>query len=251
MNRARVLVALLACVTTGASGTLHAQARGPVSRGARVNAQQIEKPPLVLDEAARVSRIAEMEAWLGRLVGRFGGEATLISVDQIQRVPSVALCRGIGDGPGVRCDFRTTPPPPRPPLPGMIPPITFTQAERASYIFFPVPILYFGINPDTLEIQLVAVDPHQPSGRSGMLAGDTVDFSVDNWKVCYRVWTTCWVAAEITATPVGEIFMKLAADRFSQGHKMPNLVRPGHSTYVELHLHREPPADAEMPRNAP
>lgn len=233
MNRTRALVVLLACAAAGISGALHAQARGSLSREARSNETQIEKPPLVLDEATRASRIAEMETWLGRLVGRFHGEGRTFAADRIDQVHATAVCNSLGDGPGLRCIVRMT-------LPG--------QAELSGSL----PIMYFGINPGSLEIQLVVVDPGQVGGRSGRLAGDTVDFSVDNWKVCHKVpWGACWVFAELTAKPAGDIFVKFAHDSWLNGRKTPNSVRPGHSGYTELHLYRELPVDAEGPRNTP
>lgn len=217
----------------GVSGTLHAQARGSLSREVRGNDKQVEKLPLVLDEAARASRIAEMETWLGRLVGRFQGEGRTFAADRIDHVHATAVCNSFGDGPGVRCIIRMT-------LPG--------QAELSGSL----PILYFGINPGSLEIQLIVVDPGQVGGRSGTLAGDTVDFSVDNWKVCHKTpWGVCWVLAEFTAKPAGEIFVKFAHDSWLNGRKTPNSARPGHSGYTELHLDRELFGEAEARREAP
>ena len=247
MNRARVLVALLAIAAVGASGTLHAQARGSLPRKARSDAQQVERPPLVLDEATRASRIAEMEAWLGRLVGQFRVDATrtrrdpFAQRDVVEERTGTAKRSAIGDGPGVRCTIRLIEPPPvEPPLVKLSPhlsSVTWPNLVQAQ------PILHLGINPDTLEIHAVVVHVGWVAARSGLLAGDSVDFSVDNWKDCQRIlFETCWVVSEITAEPEGEVSMTIFVD--GNGARTAS----GHTSEIGLHLHHEPLADAKMPQ---
>lgn len=230
-NRMRTLVALMACVALGASGTLHAQ-RGSAAREPRPVEQSVEPPPLVLDEATRSARIAEMEQWLGRLVGRFRTEGRAAAGASIIEVRSTAICSGIGDGPGVRCFIGE---------PNM----------RTGYLGV-LPILYLGIDQDALEVQMMVVSDSQVGAGSGKLEGDTVQFS-DNWKVCHRVPSgSCWVDAIITATPDEEIFVGMAADTWTVlGRPNRNLMLRDHSYDVELKLHRDSSADAVSPRAAP
>lgn len=239
---------MLACAAMGTSAALHAQARGPSVSELRRSAKQVEALPLVLDEATRASKIAEMEAWLGRLVGRFRGEAVVANISIIEKIESTAVCSRFGDGSGVRC-FIGESKPERVALPeGFRSGTTIIETNMGI-----LPVLYFGINPDTLEIQLMIIDNRQVGGRSGALAGNTVDFS-DNWKVCHKVtWGECWMEARITAEPTGEIFMKFSQNHWLYGHRTPALTggKSSHTFEIELHLHRELPVDADGPRSPP
>lgn len=220
MNRTPLLAAWLALATIGASEALHAQARAPAPRTRR--SEQAERPPLVLDEASRARKMSEIEAWLGRLVGRFQVDVKSTAAFGTQKHQRSATCNAIGDGLGVRC-----------------------------VVGGPVmPLLFFGFDPDTLEIQVIAISEFQPAARTGMLAGNTVSFSTDNWKVCHEVYTVCWTVAEVTATPTAEIFMKLHVDEWGQGRKHPLFMKSGHTQDVELNFQRETPVDAKLPRNS-
>lgn len=212
MNHRYLLAVLLAFAVLGANGTLHAQARGRAARGVRSTETQVEKPAPVLNEAFHAEKIKEMEAWLGRLVGRFQGDSRWNWAFGTQRNHSSVSCSGIGDGPGVRCILGPN-----------------------------MPLLYFGIKRESLEIQVVVIDVEQPAARSGMLAGDTVSFATDNWKICHGIWSVCWMAAEVTAKPAGEIFMKIFADMWSQGRRN-SIMKSGHTLDIELHMQREPDA---------
>lgn len=218
MNRTPLLAAWLALAAIAASEALHAQARGPVARTMR--SEQAERPPLVLDAASRARKMPEIEAWLGRLVGRFQVDVKWTTASGTQKYQRPATCNAIGDGLGVRCVVGGT----------------------------ELPLLFFGFDPDTMEIQVIVVSEFQPAARTGVLAANTVGFSTDNWKVCHKVYTVCWTVAEVTATPTAEIFMKLHIDEWGQGRKNPLYLKSGHTADVELRFHRELPVDAEMPR---
>lgn len=226
MKSAPAVALFLAFAAVGASAALHAQARGPATRAVRSNEQNVERPPMVVDEAARARRVSEMEAWLGRLVGRFRVDAKLVTIGGSDRIRGTATCSRFGDGQGARC---------------VIQGIHRQKAQRDRGT---LPLLYFGINPDALEIQIVVVALEQVSALSGVLEGDTVHFS-DNWNVCHKIWTSCWMADEITARPSGEIFVKMAEDDWLQGIRAPVLLRSGHSLELEMNLNREPPGTAQ------
>ena len=103
MTRARELAALVACAAMGASGTLHAQARGQATREVRGGDAQVEAPTRVLDEVSRSRKTAELNAWLGRLIGRFQVDAKWVAGGRVDKIHGTAICSGVGDGPGVRC----------------------------------------------------------------------------------------------------------------------------------------------------
>jgi hypothetical protein len=231
VNRAAALAVLLACASIGASATLHAQGRGPAARAIRSDDQQVEKSPLVLDEADRARKTAELGAWLGTMIGRYRVNAKIFFklAGLTKMTQGTAVCSQFGKGPGVRCVIHGTHP----------------QKEDESHSDITLPLMYFGISPDALEIQLVMVDLEQVWARSGVLAGDKVDFS-DNWKVCHKFWSHCWSVDEITAKPEGEIFMKIAADKYGDGgRRAPFLLKSEHDVAYELHLLRQLQIDAE------
>jgi hypothetical protein len=160
--------------------------------------------------------------------------------DIAEEVGGTAKCSIVGAGPGVRCNIRyirlppVSAPPAGPPRP---------DAGNGQPLLLALPILYFGIDPDSLEIQAMAVHVQGVNAQSGMLRGDTVSLS-SNWKVCDEVWNTCYLVSEVTAKPAGEIFMKMAEDR-KVGVALPK-TKTGHYIDLELQLHRELPADAQV-----
>jgi hypothetical protein len=256
MNRALAVAALMGCAAFGASGTLHAQARGPVSNESRASTKQAEGPAPLMDEAARARKITEMETWLGRLPGLYRVEATrtwrdsFAARDETHEHNGTANCSRIGAGPGVRCIIRLIH------LPPVVPPHVKLSPHLTSVTWSnlvrPLPVLYFGINADTLEIQAAMVDLEQVSARSGMLEGNAVSFSADRWNICHRGWTVCWTVREVTAAAPEEIFMKIAMDAMFAGPGKA-VTKSGHSQDTELHLHREPASQGKksgsMPRN--
>lgn len=244
MSGPSALTVFLACAAIGASAALHAQARGPAVHAMRSSEQQIEKPPLVMDEAARARKSAELEAWLGRLTGRFRADATRIHVGGTETIPVTAQCSRFGDGPGVRCVIQQSRPWP-------VRRLSVDQLE-GTYQQMTFPLLYFGITPDNLEVQAIVVDLEQVGAQSGPLAGDTVKFS-DNWKACLKLWAHCWMVAEIAARPAGEMFMRIVADAWYQGTRGPPMTRTkdGHTNEFDMHFYRDPAADAPLPGAVP
>lgn len=233
MNSARVLAAILTCMAISASGTLHAQARGPETRAATGSQPQVDTQPLATDEVVRTRKIAEMQAWLGRLVGMFRVEAGFITRDRrtlrdtTVRLTGKSRCTGIGKSPGVRCLLQVGRPPDVPP-------------DAESHMAWPnlvyqQPILHFGINPETLQIQVVIADIDWVAAQTGTLAADRVDFTLDNWKVCQHLTNGCWVFDEITAKPAGQVLMKIFSDVRSAAK-----TAGGHTHGIELRLQRDP-----------
>lgn len=244
MNGASGLAAFLACAAIGISAALHAQPRGPSDRAVRSGEQRVERPPLVVDEATRSRRVEEMKVWLGRLVGRFRVDAKYTYVGGEDSFYVTAMCDRFGEGPGARCIIQRTGP-----SPVMRSPVFRSEGVREDVT---LPLLYFGINPEDLEVQAVVVDLEQVGAQSGVLTGDSVSFS-DNWNACIKTWAYCWMGAEIIAKAAGEIVMRFAVDHWFQGSKGPPiaLLKSGHTAELEMHLFREPLVDAQAPRSAP
>lgn len=237
MSLVHTHVALLACAAMATSGVLHAQARATAPRELRSN-QKLDKQPAVLDEVSRARKIAEMEAWLLRLVGQFRVDGKHDAAVVGRAVHGHANCIAIGDGPGVRCaiGYPNSVSVPIPALP--------ISADVNSSDEIVLPLMFFGINPGTLEIELVWIRD-QVEVRSGSLVGDTVSFSADNWKGCDPVLTLCLTGGEITSTPDSDVLMK-----FKTYHAIPipqKLIRIFNA--YDLRLRREL-SNAEMPQNS-
>lgn len=163
MNRRHLtMTGLMIGVALFAAGEVNAQARGP-----SVFRQQSVDPA---DSAAtREAKIAELGAWLKRLVGRFHYEGTLDIADSPsseRRARGVGDCIGIGDGPGVHCVINVT-----------WPEMKWPAGRDGVRPLAPAMILY-GIDPESLGIRVLQVD-----GRSiavsalSVLKGDTLAFT--------------------------------------------------------------------------
>lgn len=138
MDRIPVIgVMTLLCVALMAPGMARAQARGP-------SVNEIRERTAVEPEAARAVKLAELEDWLRRLVGRYRtGEG------QWQRLSD---CVAVGTGPGVHC-------------------------VRGVATFTPTMTLY-GVDPDAPGIRYLEVNGNSiAEGDLGKLRGNTVHFS--------------------------------------------------------------------------
>lgn len=130
-------VMTLLCVALAGTGMARAQARGPTVNEVRERTAQ--EP-----EAARAAKLAELDAWLRRLVGRYRtgeGQRQILSD-----------CVSVGTGPGVHC-------------------------VRGVGSFTPAMTLY-GVDPDALGIRFLEVNGNSiAEGDLGKLRGNTVHFS--------------------------------------------------------------------------
>ena len=189
-------ITLLTCAGLGVSDMISAQARGP----SRWAPRQVERSvPTPADEAAaREAKLAELEEWLGRLVGKFRLQGTVSTAvgGGIGPISSAALdtsgvgqahctggqcylerdprgvgeCRHVGAGPGVQCRIDV-------PWPQM----TFTAGPFQGGGGFGSPNLegariLYGIDPDNLGIRFLMVD-----GKS--LAIEALGFLEGSWAV--------------------------------------------------------------------
>lgn len=231
MRRARQRRALLAFALLGASAGLHAQARGPV-RESPVRQMQVDSPPPVLDEVERAKRMAAMRAWLGHLSGRFEISSRWSAGGDIFRPRGRANCRAIGEGSGIRCVFQFEPEPHVCTLPADL---CSRIGQPTGHVTRRLPMLFFGIDPATVAVQVVAVHEEQVGAQAGPLIGNAVAFS-DNWNVCHRVWTDCVMVTEVAAGDPGQVRIHLVVDQYGQGRKNPMTTRSGHTADIELHL---------------
>ncbi len=191
-----VAIALLSYTVLG-SGELYAQARGP----SRFELGQSEK---VVDaakvDAARAKKLAELSAWLKRLVGRFhyegymvlftgagcrgcgdiGGYLRIGDLYYLSRaVTGVGDCKAFGTGPGVHCAISVPWPAPAA--------IVLPVGGRGSVNVRPWPgpsldpaMILYGIDPDSLAIRMLVVDGHSIAlSMLGVLQGDTATFKMD------------------------------------------------------------------------
>jgi hypothetical protein len=223
----RAMAALLACMAMASSAAVHAQARGQAPRAMRKSDTEPPKQRIVLDEADRAARVAEMKAWLGHLVGRFSFNGKVDIGEQARDVRGMAVCNAIGGGSGVHCVVHG-------------PNWAAAQGREPDTVnSIALPMLFFGFNPDTLEIQLVLIDPLQPGARSGALTDDKVSLSTDIWNVCDRVpVSTCWTGGAVTARPEGEVILELLQTIRVRMAFQGSAVSNSRTQRYELHLRR-------------
>lgn len=184
---------LLACVGLLVSDMVHAQARGP----SRLAPRQVERsaPRPAEEAAARKSKLAEMEAWLGRMVGEYRLEGTVsahvgstshgINLGQARcgtgqcflesRPQGVGVCSSIGSGPGVLCRIDM-------PWPRFFWEQVMTMGPGSGELPFSGPNLQgamtlYGIDPDNLGIRFLMVDGKSTAIEAlGFLEGDRAVF---------------------------------------------------------------------------
>lgn len=198
MGRAAIvlLVALLS------AGDASAQDRGPSAqeRRALALASEATKRERAADPAARAARMAELDAWLRRLVGRFRMDgdvkryaghhagnkrdgciprAGYITDDScgyhfFRSAHGSGDCVGVGNGPGIHCVFNVpwprfiheSPIPRRPP----------EEKWLGSGTLDPA-VLMFGLDPDSLGIRYMLVGSQSIAiEATGVLEGDTLTF---------------------------------------------------------------------------
>lgn len=229
MIRTIAFAMILISAAMAASEPLQAQARGP-AREVRSRQVLAEEPPPLLDEASRNRMFREAQAWLRRLIGQFEVDQKEVTAAGTKRLYGTAECSHIGDGSGVQCKIQML---------GTESDPQFENYSREHNVRTPIKkstlLLFFGINAKTMEIQLILADLELVTARSGLLVGDAVRF-LDNWNVCYREWTHCWMAADITAPPAGEVVMKFSADHYGNIRRHPLTTKSGHTVDMELRL---------------
>lgn len=233
---------LLLTYAIGAGVSLNAQPR-EASRRATPAGKPVQKPPETLDAAARAERIEELEAWLARLVGEFRGKGEHSTIAGTARLDATAVCSHIADGPGVRCTFDLSPlarAPERISIPGG--PSVYME-NRAQQAWGPMAsLLYFGINPDDLEIQLLFVAHDWVDARSGKPESETVNFSGSDWEECHTSHVNeCLKFAEIMASDDG-LVIQLGWNLIGGGMPMP-INEMGHASSLKIQLQRGPATD--------
>jgi hypothetical protein len=174
---------------------------------------------------ARDEKLAELDAWLSRLVGKFRVEAYLDNTvvrchptcellrvsfqcagrecKAIRQSSGAGDCDRVGDGPGVHCIINVpwlqpvvfTPPPPL----DVLPEARTTTIPWPGRILEPATIL-FGIDPDNPAVRYLLVDGKSIAEEaSGSLQGDTVTFTAE----CVNESVTCRQKLSILAPEDG------------------------------------------------
>lgn len=193
---------LLAAVATLASSGTNAQAHLPSPASNQPDEVQLESAAL------RKQKLAELDQWLRRLVGRFRyhGKMLFPFVAEVrngrpQKDYELMLfegkgdCIGIGDGPGVHCMMDVK-----------WPEITPRQITVPASPYSPAMILY-GMDTNTLEIRYLQVNNKGlPEGALGSLNDtDTVKFITP----CVNAIPTCRRIVRISAASTGKIEITL------------------------------------------
>jgi len=190
------LIVLSVCVAMFPWGTVNAQDRGPSAekRRAQAAASEAKERERVADPAVRAAKLAELEAFLRRLVGRFryDGEVKLIwgitgTVDPAhgcdgkgcyvtKGAQGVADCVGFGNGPGVQC--LTHVPWPRFFMPVSMPRDPGEIRWRGPYLDGAMSL--FGIDPDQPGVRFLLVDSQSIAFTElGVLEGNTLTFETE------------------------------------------------------------------------
>lgn len=175
-------IASLAGAVLFFSAVVNAQPRGP-SPLAPGHSDKVEAAD---SDAARAAKLADLEAWLGRLRGRFhfeGVARALLALGEgcetgcwaIKEAHGIGECFGIGDGPGVHCIINV-------PWPRFfrqrVSSSSGPEIPWASHNLGPATVLY-GIDPDNLGIRFLLADGRsRATEAAGLLQGDTVKFLV-------------------------------------------------------------------------
>jgi hypothetical protein len=200
----RLAAMLLACTALATAGAAHAQGRGAPASKLRDRAAVGGTPE------ARAARLAELEAWLARLEGRFSFEGTTklfwgttdpraTTLDP--RAPEdrceggicyvnrdakgVGSCRPVGNGPGLHCAINV-------PWPRFYWPSVALGAGLSGEMKWRGPYLdgavaLYGIDPDTLGINFLLVDGQSMAyTEPGVLRNDTVTFEASCGGSCRR-----------------------------------------------------------------
>jgi hypothetical protein len=211
MSRARGGgVALLAGIALLGASEAHAQARGQ-QRSESDRTEKVIDPAEVA--ATRAAKLAELEAWLKRLVGSFryeGDVAEAIAQFSIGRdvrtqysrshAKGMADCIGFGDGPGVQCVIKVTWPPTRAYHPAQGGAGSPSTPGFAEYLILNPAMSLYGIDPDKLGIRYMQVNGKSVAEIGlGTLNGDVLAFETP----CKlgELPTTCRQFTRIIAAP--------------------------------------------------
>lgn len=197
---------LLACTALATAGAAHAQGRGAPASKLRDRAAAEVAPE------ARAARLAELEAWLARLEGRFSFEGTAklfsgttdprattmdprapedsceVGICYVHRdAKGIGSCRPVGNGPGLHCAINV-------PWPRFIWPSVALGAGFSGEMKWRGPYLdgavaLYGIDPDNLGINFLLVDGQSIAHTElGVLKGDTVTFETKCGAFCRRIF---------------------------------------------------------------
>lgn len=228
MNHTRASgLTLLTCVGLLASSMADAQARGP-SRWERQRANTAAD--VEQDVAEGSGQLADLGAWLQRLVGRYriDGEvdqAVGISDREVgvtyrssRRVSGEAACRRIGEGAGIHCVINVEW------QPISMRGTSSVPAGSERFTLRPA-VLLFGIDSAAQGIHVLQVDERSIAiGALGLLSGDTLQL-----KTTCGLSTTgsiCERRVRITARPARDL-VKMEISIFA-------------ATLFTFNLHREP-----------
>ena len=212
-----IWIMLVACAAVFADGVANAQGRGPAAQELREFAQG-KGQKRALDPAVRGAKLAELDVWLRRLIGRFSIEGIVKVLEAtgagclggicnvVEGAKGTGDCIGISTGPGVHCVINV-------PWPRFFSTRTVGRNAELKWRgpYLEPAMILFGIDPKDLEIRLLLVDGQSRAVEAlGSLRGDSVTFRY----LCSsgRVATTCPIF-HLRASP-GAMYIEMEYENY-------------------------------------
>jgi hypothetical protein len=193
MNRLRAMLSLFALSTLSVGSAMAASPRDAP--------EYVIVPPLETSEERHSRRVAETEAALGWLVGRFGIERpwVLAAPPPPASAPRTMMdCAAIGDGKGVRCVFLAVPSgavPARGAGAGRQPP-----SLRPGGVSLAFRLIEYGLDPNALRVRQMKVDGGTAVLMEGRVSGDWLT----TWGRCWNSTPECQIEQRIAVSADGE-----------------------------------------------
>jgi hypothetical protein len=207
---------------------------------ARAWAQRLDEFSVQLDAAAGARKLAEMEVWLRRLVGKFRIEGKRFRTPGNMEVRGTADCFGIGDGPGVSCVISAV----------------WKNSDKAASFAIRPQVLLFGLDPGAMEIRVTHVDFVAIKMRGFLLDGAVNLDPESSPEILYAppdIHRVIVVAPEslrgVSPKPLSRVAIEPDGDVDMKFYVYPQAGNVGITQPVEfdLQLHRELPVGTAKP----
>ena len=211
-------------------------------------AQGLDEHGVQLDADSRARKLAEMEAWLRRLVGKFRIEGERWSTDRRSlQVRGTADCFAIGSGPGVSCVISAA-----------------WKAGKETDSAVRPQVLLFGFDPGALEIRVTHVDSLAAGMRGFLLDGSVILEAQSPPEISTLNHALVGVASNpisrvapqslsrIIPKPLSRVAIKPGGDVDMKFHVYPpsSVALWSQPVEFDLQLHREPQVDTVRPGDA-
>lgn len=188
-----------------------------------------------LDAGAHARKLAETEAWLRSLVGRFRVDGEYWNSGGRSPVRGTADCVGVGDGPGVACVMTASWKAPREVRKDKGLDDALNNALQPLF-------LLFGVDPEMPHLRVALVD-FRAVEMQGLLADGAVLLTGRHDE---PLTSYSWMYSLMAMRPGGVVDMKFLAVPHD-----PMLMLQQAYIQLDLRLHREPPGNAARPPASP